>query len=310
MCTVLIWAALLPLASSEESAHSSSRRKSLQPAIDAMKAVRSRATPSSDVLGLSSAFSSLNEDDLNLLKEEDDTALALRAEWEKQKRLVFSTAEDNARKVPPRRFDRFFGFIEGRLKTCIPGCWESAVRQADVHQSMIGFYNRRPPLYVETPLGLAAPKSLRVTLLDDKTAVELALDDESATVPIAVIEKLKGKGCQKMTACMHEENCLILGQSGLTGILVSYDLDSRRCRWESHIWGSGPLLLTSGPPETREAHDCADVVCASRAAIVFGVSGDAAYIESFSLSDGGPIFRFSTNDWQVEGGLAPRKRRE
>lgn len=266
-------------------------------AAELVKAVQEEAAPSWEVAELGRAFDDLSETEVAALKQYENKAVALRAAWEQQRRLL-SSASPLAKEEPSSlRVDRFLGFLEGRLRVAIPPTWEKMFAKGHLRS------NRRVTFPATEELGRSHGEStttVSLARINGTPEREFVIDGRTFALPTATVQKLRESGAENLTILLREDVCLALAHSDAGALrLIRYDLEAHEIVWESRIWGIGPGLF-GGISEHRAA-----IACGAGNVSVFGITGLGAYVECFALADGAALLRFATNDWCNEGGFLP-----
>ena len=266
-------------------------------AAELAKAIQEKAAPSWEVGDLGRAFGDLSEAEVAALKQHKNKAVALRAAWEQQRRLLRRASQGTREEPSSWRVNRFLGFLEGRLRVTIPTTWEK--RLAKVHLRSDGTVTFPASAQPALSEGLNTA-TVSLSEFNGKPGPELVIDGRSFALPSQIAEKLKEAGAEHVTILLQEGMCLALAYSDAAPIrLIRYDIKAREIVWESSIWGIGQGLFGG------ISQHSATIACGAENVLVFGVTGLGAYVECFALADGAALVRFATNDWCNEGGVLP-----
>jgi hypothetical protein len=258
---------------------------------DTLSRISSAKTYDEMRAALKLVFGTATDEDVQRLVSDPRPEVALAAAWERVRREV---PEGKANGLPMNQsaINRFLGFVEGRLHTSLPALWELSVRSAH--------YNMRDNIWFEEPADVD-PKEIGVARVgQDDPLVALKLHDKHWIVtsegrtwslpgprPGDIVDGSERAAVQRM----GNRTCIaIFGWPAVGFTLYAVDDKSGAIAWASEVLGGGQLA-GGGPPgvQTVRLRRVGDRV------IVFGVWGNAAFIEEFDGLTGKNVCRFGSN---------------
>jgi len=210
----------------------------------------------------------------------------MAAGWERVRRTLPETEQDDNVTPDLLAITRFLGLIEGRLQVPIPKTWEETVKAAHGRsQRSIGF--PRSDLVL---VARASEEKWRVErdgahwlVKKDSQLIKLPAEDALGWVLHATVE------------CAGEKAYVALYGAPFAYTLFATDKSNGKVIWSSKVWGPskvwppGVIVNTSGSDwhvvTTRSSGETL---------VVFGFSGSAVYIEVFDCKTGENRCRFST----------------
>ena len=261
---------------------------------DIVHAMKSAKTPDERLSARQRIFSDISEEAMQELVVHENDDVAMTAAWERVVRdKIVETQEgmpELGRKLPIEGVERFFGYIEGRLRVIVPEEWADAVRQGVIFKN-----------------GSVVPKlcSLRKLFHKDEDGYIL-LNSQS-------IEQENGKQFLKINNERYEIPELVFGKEravvGVYGVatnnvcvqyfpeqigpsqIICVGQENGQLKWRAEVWRSRSGGGISGVP----AEHLALLVIHRAVVYVFGADGGGAiYLEAFRISNGEPVLRFST----------------
>lgn len=237
-------------------------------------------------------FSQAPAKELQDLLNDKHLNISLRAAWERVRRTVKEGKLSSPVSPDASELHRFVGFVEGRLAVPIPERWEHSLLSAMAHERDNIFFNvfGNSP-YRRTEAELSAPKSVSVRKNDGGFLLDV--DEQSLRIPADVVKSASRKGpIDAINAIVDGDRCYVAlhSDSGSPYDVRCFEIATAKLLWSTEVWAAGGLVMYTGI-----GFHWADLVLHDKVLYVFGVSGDAAYIEGFSTKDGNNQFRFSTS---------------
>jgi hypothetical protein len=237
-------------------------------------------------------FYGTKDDEENRLILEPDAGIALTAAWHRILRAVPEEYRQQPGPLPASDIHRFIGFVEGRLCVRPPSWWADLLLDLRPHSrhsvSMPAKRNERSG-FTGSASGYYVPAGLSATTNGD--FLSLASVGGTCTIPAATIWNAVGRGSH-LFAATDAQRWFVASHTGipLTYALMRVEPSSGKVLWSSDVWAADYYPGHSGPGQ-----HFATLELANDSAIVFGlVSGCGPYIEGFRMTDGKPLFRFSS----------------
>jgi hypothetical protein len=228
-----------------------------------------------------------SDDELRILKANENQTLAFRAGWESVRRTIPGTKALRAVKPNVLALYRFVGFLEGQVGMPLPQWWENALLGAQAYSRDNIVFDRLSRPHVE-----GAGQNQVIWQKDDDTLVG-TIGEKSVRIPSDVLEVLRRNEINRRLRLIVDDEMAYLAvhaDNAVPYTLACFDLKSGTLRWDADVWAAGGLVDYDGPTFHH-----LQLVRTGDAVYVFGGSGDSVYVEAFSCKSGENIFRFSTS---------------
>lgn len=237
-------------------------------------------------------FSHASATELQDLIVDKHVSISLRGAWEHVRRTVKEGKLSAPIAPDTSELHRFLGFVEGRLAVPIPERWERSLLSAMAHKrDNVYFHVLENSPYRRTEARLSAPKSVSVRKNDGGFLLDV--DEQSLRIPADIVKNASRKGpIDAVNTIVDGDRCYVALHSdfGLPYQVHCFEIATAKLLWSTEVWAAGGLIMYTGM-----GFHWADLVLHDKVLYVFGVSGDAAYIEGFATMDGNNQFRFSTS---------------
>jgi hypothetical protein len=233
---------------------------------------------------------------LRVLAKQGNDGLALSAAW----REAIRSWETETPMHPSGRcaFERFVGFVDGRLFVEIPEWWEHNVASAVWHSAgNTSFRLERAPMVEASTSAGTVYVANGWSVMKSNDGFELTTRDTRVVVPSGVLERMNISAFAPIfSPVVDGESVFILIAENIPyhgAELVKLSRTTGKVLWERKVWTGGELTeISIGPAKT--AHVIEPRVGRDGKIYAFGTSSLGAYIASFAASDGMPQMRFST----------------
>jgi hypothetical protein len=251
--------------------------------------------PGAVALGFQNLVEQFGSKQLRSLTTCENLSISLRAAWEEVLSSLPQKRQKEARTVDPGHLEWFLGFIEGRLYVPPPQWWKTGISlsRAFARDNVIFQDLEQSSLYHKTWRELEAPRDTSMVERDGE--VRLVVGKASTTIPLKEFERIVPPESQlaRLSACLAEKRCYIAVHDGMAraGSLFALDRHNGKPLWEKELWVGRDAGAYSG----QDGLHCVSIVTHRDRIIVFGMGGNAAYVEGYGAEDGRPLFRFSTN---------------
>lgn len=238
-------------------------------------------------------FTQASEEGLRGFLAHADHGVALAAGWERVRRTIPTIVDEEAYTKPDRTaVSRFLGLVEGRLQMSLPPVWEAALRAASS--------NGRENIWFAWPYDKAATMPAvhgddaqeirRVESRREGDRYLVTVGDKTWTLPYADI----GRGV--FVELAGDTTFVALYEDTATPYqLYAIDEESGKVRWEADVWAG--TVPTGG---TGLSWHNVEVRVHGNEVVVFGVSGNAAYVETFDVKTGKSLCRFGTGYFEFD----------
>jgi hypothetical protein len=227
--------------------------------------------------------------DLDRLVTVSDCTTSLAAGWERVRRTMPETEQEDIVGPDLLAVSRFLGLVEGRLQTPIPKTWAETLCSSAGHgQKSIAF---------RAPLDLVGAESMSGGWLVERDGARWLLKAERRVInlpPEVVALDPVSRGTVKFT----RERAYVAVYSSLPESkykLFAIDPGTGKVEWSSDVWGTS-RVWPRGVIVAGSGHDWHVVTIRSTGGtlVLFGISRWAVYIEVFDRKTGENRCRFST----------------
>jgi hypothetical protein len=229
--------------------------------------------------------------ELDRLASHSDWGLALSAAWERVRRTMPLDEKRQLVRPDPQAMAQFLALVEAKLNIPIPYSWQRIVRGANgVSRQNLGFSGTTLMELARTELITAQENAGQRTVVKDGIKIKLPDENGQFQVDGAAVE-LAGK---RAFVALH-------GWPPIPYKLFAIDRASGAIAWSSDVRATGDLTAWDGL-----GWHLATIRAAEDRLVVFGVSGEAAYIEVFDIKTGVNRGRFNTFYFRRDiGGIRP-----
>lgn len=246
-------------------------------------------SPEELVARISKLIVTATRSDLDSLVTVSDCTTSLAAGWERVRRTMPETEQEHVVVPDSMAVSRFLGLMEGRLHVPLPRTWTETLNSSAGHgQKSIRFRGGSDLAGAERSSGgwRVQRDGAGWLLKADRRVIKLpaevvALDPDSH----GTIEFAHDRAYVAVYGSLPESKYKLFAIDPGTGkVLWSSDV-----RGTSRVWPSGVLVGYSGNywhVVTKRSSD--------ETLVLFGISGEAVYIEVFDRKTGGNRCRFST----------------
>lgn len=236
-------------------------------------------------------FIKASQDELCSFLACPDNRVALAAGWERVRRTIPKVLDEDAEGEPEKTaLSRFLGLAEGRLQMSLPPFWEAALRGTNS--------NGRDNIWFAFPKGAAWPnshgddawKNRRVELRHQDDRCVVTVGDRTWTLPCESYMRdafVELAGDTVFVALYEETACQYR--------LHAINEKSGQARWEADVWAG--TVPTGG---TGLSWHNVEVRVHGNEVVVFGVSDNAAYVETFDVKTGKSLCRFGTGYFEFD----------
>ncbi len=229
-------------------------------------------------------LSTATRSELGRLASVPDCTTAMAAGWERVRRTMPETEQEDAVTPDLLAISRFLGLIEGRLQVPLPKTWEETVKSAVGRGQKTIWFPRWDLVLVErrfTPWSFTRDGDHWLVKNENQL---IKLPAEDAMVSNVTVE------------CAGESAYVALYGSQSPYRLFAIDQRKGKIAWSSKVWGTarvfprGVIVNTSGSDWHVVTMRSTDEML-----VVFGFAGVGVYVEAFDRQNGENRCRFSTN---------------
>jgi hypothetical protein len=255
-------------------------------------------SPRELAVGISKLLSSSPRSELGRLASVPDCTTAMAAGWERVRRTMPETEQEDAVGPDLLAISRFLGLIEGRLHVPIPKTWEETVKSATGRgQRNIWFPPRSDLLLPER----------NFEWLVERDGAQWLVKKDSQLIKVPAGNDLGPLSRARVECTRERAYVAVYGSLSDAYPLIAVDQANGKVLWSSKVWGTskvwprGIIVNTSG----SDWH-VVTMRSSSETLVIFGFSSRAVYVEAFDRNTGENRCRFSTAYFDFDT-IAPRK---
>lgn len=241
-------------------------------------------------------FEMVSYRELAAMKHDPDLGIALQAAWEQARVGVPRQAKMAGRidtVYSPETMGRFVEFLNEKVGTKPPAWFKDGLLNTDYFPGQHHAFGRSKvgPSYSASGSDREVNDGSLLTISGDKVTIARKGKSVDSTEKLVGLDRMSERVAVECADGLFL--CAVHGNysGGYPYKLVALDEKSGLQKWQADVWAA----RRGG--STGIGHHDVSMVVDEKAVTLFGMESHGAYVESFELSTGKPIFRFCTSYW-------------